>query len=119
MKSLDPQSVVREGEFAMAAKSAGLWDYFKNIPVNKWEGTTLTDTQRKQFGTLAKSYVKQMGSSYQREYDDMGRILTGMKIQKEYWPTNAFEQMNQILDSGGQQPSQQAPTDFLDLYNNL
>lgn len=82
MKSLDPQSVVREGEFAMAAKSAGLWDYFKNIPANKWEGTTLTPEQRKQFGTLAKSYVSSMGKSYQREYDDMARILTGMKIEK-------------------------------------
>lgn len=61
-----------------------------------------------------------MGSSYQREYDDMARVLTGMKIQKEYWPTNAFEQMNQILGSSNQTaPEQSAPTDFLDLYNNL
>ncbi len=119
MKSLDPQSVVREGEFALAAKSAGLWDYFKNIPANKWEGTILTPTQRKQFGKLAKEYVKSMGAGYNREYNDMARVLTGMKIDKEYWPTNAYEEMDKLLNKMPTTESQQVPTDFLSLYNSL
>ncbi len=58
MKTLDPSSTVREGEFALAAKSAGVWEQFKNIPANKLEGTILTDEQRKAFGKLAFEYVK-------------------------------------------------------------
>jgi len=58
MKSLDPNSTVREGEFALAAKSAGVWESFKNIPANKLEGTILTDKQRKDFGKLAMKYIE-------------------------------------------------------------
>lgn len=58
MKALDPTSTVREGEFALAAKSAGVWESFKNIPANKLEGTILTDKQRKDFGKLAMKYIE-------------------------------------------------------------
>ena len=61
MKTLDPTSTVREGEFALAARSAGVWEVFKNIPANKLEGTILTDKQRAAFGKLAFEYVKNKG----------------------------------------------------------
>lgn len=75
MKTLDPTSTVREGEFALAAKSAGVWESFKNIPANKLEGTILTEKQRKDFGKLAFEYVKNKSKAYDIKYNDLARVL--------------------------------------------
>lgn len=75
MKSLDPASTVRESEFELAAKSAGVWEQLKNIPANKIEGTILSDEQRKAFGKLALKFVENKAKAYDRDYDYMLQVF--------------------------------------------
>jgi hypothetical protein len=63
MKVLDPEGVVREGEFAMAARSGGLPEQVVNT-IKKWEtGERLTDSQRMNFvKTAADVFAGQLKS---------------------------------------------------------
>ena len=70
MKTLDPTSTVREGEYATAAKSAGVWEQFKNIPANKLEGAVLSPSQRIAFGKLAKKFIENKSTLYETKYKD-------------------------------------------------
>lgn len=54
MKALDPQSVVREGEFATAENSAGVDDKILNMYNKLLEGEILTPEQMQQFIGTAK-----------------------------------------------------------------
>lgn len=96
MKSLDPASVVKEGEFALAAKSAGVWEQFKNIPANKLEGAILTDEQRKAFGKLAFEYIKSKSKIYDIKYDDMAKILKNQNIPDSYMPTKMSDYIKEV-----------------------
>lgn len=49
MKMLDPQSTVREGEYATAENARGVPDFIRNLYDKTVDGTILTDTQRKDF----------------------------------------------------------------------
>ena len=102
MKTLDPASTVREGEFALAAKSAGVWEQFKNIPANKLEGTILTDAQRKAFGKLALEYVKNKAKAYDVKYNDLTRILGNQKIPASFYPTRMSDFVTQYANQGEQ-----------------
>lgn len=95
MKSLDPTSTVREWEFALAAKSAGVWEQFKNIPANKLEGTILTDEQRKAFGKLAMKYIESKWKLYDTKYNDMVKVLENQWIPKSYYPTRMTDYVKQ------------------------
>lgn len=97
MKTLDPQSVVREAEFETAAKSAGVWEQFKNIPANKLEGAILTSDQRKAFGKLAKQFIKNKATVYQTKYDDGIRRLEKQGIDTSVFPTNIANEIDQYL----------------------
>lgn len=74
MKSLDPQSVVREGEFNLAASTAGyagtaskLLENLSNPNDKSW----LVPENREAFRKLAQAYVENKAKSYDRLYDDM------------------------------------------------
>ena len=124
MKSLDPTSTVREWEFALAAKSAGVWESFKNIPANKLEGTILTDKQRKDFWKLAMKYIESKWKLYDTKYNDMSKVLENQWIPKSYYPTRMTDYVNQykwIQET----PQQTVPTitpqlnaEFDALYNS-
>ena len=94
MKTLDPSSTVREGEFALAAKSSGVWEQFKQIPANKLEGTILTPEQRKAFGKLAFKFIENKAKIYDTKYSDMQRILESQKIPSSYLPTKMSDTIN-------------------------
>lgn len=98
MKTLDPSSTVREGEFALAAKSAGVWEQFKNIPANKLEGTILTEEQRMAFGKLALEYVKNKAKAYDVKYNDLTRILKNQWIPESYYPTKMSDFISQYAE---------------------
>lgn len=49
MKLLDPNSTVREGEFANAQNAGSIDDKVRNMYNKVKKGTRLTDTQRKDF----------------------------------------------------------------------
>lgn len=102
MKTLDPQSVVKEWEFALAAKSAWVWEQFKNIPANKLEGTILTAEQRKAFWKLAKQYIKDKSTIYETKYNDWIRRLEKQGIDTSIFPTNIAGDMKEYLDSDNQ-----------------
>lgn len=55
MKLLDPGSVVRESELALAMQAGGLMDRVANYATNVMQGTKLSPTQRKEFADLAES----------------------------------------------------------------
>jgi len=58
MKMLDPNSVVREQEFANAQNAAGVPDRIRNIYNKAMEGTRLTPEQRTQFVGQAKGLLE-------------------------------------------------------------
>lgn len=95
MKTLDPSSTVREGEFALAAKSAGVWEQFKQIPANKLEGTILSEEQRKAFGKLALKFIENKAKAYDTKYEDMKRIFKEQGIPETYLPTKVSEHIKQ------------------------
>lgn len=121
MKALDPQSVVREAEFETAAKSAGVWEQFKNIPANKIEWTKLTPAQRIAFGKLAKQFIKDKGNLYQIKYKDWIRRLEKQQIDTNVFPTNLADQIDTYLWSPTQSTS--APswtkTNYQSIRDNL
>jgi hypothetical protein len=53
MKLLDPGSVVRESELALAMQAGGLLDRVANYATNIKEGTKLSPAQRKEFAALS------------------------------------------------------------------
>lgn len=55
MKLLDPGSVVRESELALAMQAGGLLDRVSNYATNVMQGTKLSPAQRKEFASLADS----------------------------------------------------------------
>ncbi len=89
MKSLDPQSVVRETEFESAAKSAGVASYIWNTYDRVMKGKKLTPEQAIAFKRLAKAYVDNRATNYNRLYDDMARSMTNQGIHESYLPTRA------------------------------
>lgn len=66
MKILDPGSVVREGEFANAARAAGLSDKIVNALEKVDQGTILTPTQRRDFADTVRQQAQAQFESYQQ-----------------------------------------------------
>lgn len=97
MKSLDPNSVVRETEFKTAAESAWLWKYYKNTPARLREWKKLSPTQRKAFAKLAKVYIAEMWKSYNRKYDDMVNWFDNNWIPRKHLPKNATLDLDQLI----------------------
>ena len=75
MKSLDPQSVVRESEFELAAKSAGVTEYWKTTYQRVKDGEKLSPKQREAFGALAKQFILDKATIYDTKYNDYMRRL--------------------------------------------
>lgn len=108
MKTLDPASTVREGEFALAAKSAGLVGSAQNILSKLENGEMLNDVQKKEFAQLSKKYLENKSSQYDRLYDDMARVTKLSGIPDEYLPKRASEA---VKNQSTTQPATNAPVD--------
>ena len=87
MKTLDPASVVRESEFAVAGNSAGISSKPELLikKISTWE--LLTDVQRKEFWRLAFEYINNKGKLYDIKYNDMERVLWNAEIWGSNLPT--------------------------------
>lgn len=94
MKSLDPNSVVRETEFDAAARSAGVAAYVGNTWDRLTKGKKLTPDQAMAFKKLTKAYINNRAVQYNRLYDDMTRTLINNNIDESYFPTRATDQLN-------------------------
>jgi hypothetical protein len=76
MKLLDPGSVVRESELAIAMQAAGRMDRLQNYFNNMITGEKLTPTQREDFKALANELYAAAGDAYNKkraEYEDFGK----------------------------------------------
>jgi hypothetical protein len=76
MKLLDPGSVVRESELAIAMAAGGRLDRLKNFVELQIKGEKLTPTQRKEFGSLADELMEAAGQAYNQkrgEYAQFGK----------------------------------------------
>ena len=67
MKTLDPDSVVREGEFALAKDAAGLFEKLSNIVTEAKTGKGLTTTARAEMRSLATDLIE----SYEDKYESV------------------------------------------------
>jgi len=73
MKSLDPQSVVREGEFNVAASAGGVWDKVAIIEDKFKKGTMVPEEVKKQMAQIATDLM----NSYSQSYEDIRNTYTG------------------------------------------
>ena len=84
MKSLDPNSVVRESEFQVAARAGGLPEQLVNQYTKLTEGSFLTDDMKQKFLSSARqaaaSYVQAANNERQRYVDQGARF----GISEEY-----------------------------------
>ena len=69
MKILDPTSVVRESEFALAVQATGLLDKVKNYAASVLEGKKLNPTQREDFYNSAKA----INDAFQKGREDVDK----------------------------------------------
>jgi hypothetical protein len=65
MKTLDPDSVVREGEFALAKDAAGLFERLSNIVTEAKTGKGLTTTARAEMRSLATDLIETYEDKYE------------------------------------------------------
>jgi hypothetical protein len=70
MKLLDPGSVVRESELAIAMQAAGRLDRLQNYFNNFMTGQKLTPTQRDDFKSLANELYAAAGQAYNQKRDE-------------------------------------------------
>lgn len=73
MKTLDPDSVVREGEFALAKDAAGLFERLSNIVTEAKKGTGLTPKARSEMRNLATQLIH----TYEDKYEDVREYHKG------------------------------------------
>ena len=69
MKMLDPNSVVRESEYATAANAGGIYNRMMNL-LEEAEGNVLPDNVRAQMRELATDLIEVYGKAYGDFYDD-------------------------------------------------
>ncbi len=74
MKALDPNSTVREGEFAQAAKSGSLGDKIQNSYNQIASGKRLTASQRKDFVDRSQKLYDQAEKSQTKTVDQYKKI---------------------------------------------
>ena len=85
MKILDPLSVVRESEFAQAAKTGSIPDRMQAMLGGWVAGTRLTQDQRNNFKAQAKALVKR---NYEKNVAKTTAKFTAMAEQQGLDPTN-------------------------------
>lgn len=99
MKILDPNSVVREQEFANAQNAAGVPDRIRNVYNRIMSGERLNDTQRQDFINQATKLHDTSMRQYQSVRQQMGTIAGGAKARPD----------QVMVDFGAVQPPQGDP----------
>ncbi len=83
MKILDPNSVVREQEFANAQNAAGVPDRIANLYNRLLAGERLNPTQRTDFINQAEKLHASSRRQYESVRDQFGRIAKGAKARPD------------------------------------
>ena len=111
MKLLDPGSVVRESELAIAMQASGRMDRLQNYFNNFMTGQKLTPTQRDDFKALANELYAAAGDAYnkkRKEYEDFGNAYQFKNLNTALGPAaNIPSLVRQTPDDGndGDRPS--------------
>lgn len=130
MKTYDPSSTVREGEFASAQNAAGVPDRISNAWDKLQKGTFLTPKQRKEFVESARIYLdsqkkkaREIASGYEKTARESGvdprfvipeGTISGYSVRAGAPRTTPSESMptgadgNPTLDGGEQAPKPKA-----------
>jgi len=96
MKILDPNSVVRETEFATAQNAAGVPDQVRNAFNRALNGERLNPTQREDFLSVARRIGKQQAGQYQRTIDQYRDVAKRTGVD---WSNVVLDQ--DLLTPGG------------------
>ena len=83
MKTLDPESVVREGEFATAENTTGVFKKYWNSYNRLVKGERLTDAQREDFKQLGINLYKQNQQSLDNFKIGFNRIAENQNLNTE------------------------------------
>lgn len=86
MKILDPTSVVRESEFALAVNATGLLDKVQNYSAAVLEGKKLNPNQRKDFYDSAKS----INDAFQKQRGEVEKDFSEMTTGYNLNPKNVI-----------------------------
>ena len=116
MKMLDPNSVVRETEFATAQNAAGVPDQIRNVWNRALSGERLNPDQRNDFISRAKSIY----DGAKQQYDALAQQYQGLASGQGGNPENVIPQFGfqgQMPDAGGTGGPAQIQT--VDQYNQL
>jgi len=87
MKTLDPSSVVRETEFAEAAKSLWFWEWLKNmVDVKEWKikGRKITTEWASQFWEVVEKMIQDKAILYNRKYDEFTKNAERQWLNPEF-----------------------------------
>lgn len=74
MKAQDPRSVVREGEFAMAANTGGFGEYVKSLISKVEDGQMLTNTQRANLMAQGRNQFIQADATIAKQLERFGDL---------------------------------------------
>jgi len=83
MKLLDPTSVVRESELAMAMQASGLFDRLSNYANNIVSGNKLTPKQREDFRKLSDELFKASESLYNAKMGEYKGIAKDYNLNQD------------------------------------
>lgn len=103
MKILDPTSVVRESEFALAVNATGLLDKVQNYAASVLQGKKLNPTQRKDFYDSAKAINDAFQAERQKVDDQYSEMATGYGLN----PKNVIPSLRSKKPDAGK-PTPQA-----------
>lgn len=103
MKTIDPTSTVREGEFATAQNSGGVPERVVNMYNRAKNGERLTPEQRKDFATQAYNSYKTYEDSYKKNKEYTETLSKAFRIDPTLTTVNyeATAAPNPSLGSGG------------------
>jgi len=83
MKLLDPGSVVRESELAMAMQASGALDRLTNYASKVINGTKLTPQQRADYLALGEALYREVGNQYNAKRDEYAGIANRNELNLE------------------------------------
>ena len=97
MKTLDPNSVVRESEFEAAANTAWLAQKAQVIfkKLTNWQ--KLSADQRESFKKIAIEFIKTKAQNYNIKYDELRKTYSNAQIDEQWLPTNMADIVLQQL----------------------
>ena len=101
MKTIDPTSVVREGEFANAENSGGVGNRVRNLYNSVLFGNRLTDEQRKNFLNSATGQLKSQYDSFKIIYDQYEGLANQYSLSADNVVTDYLTDKSIIKSTAG------------------